>query len=850
MHILVTNDDGPPGPASPYVHSLVRALQKAGHTVSVCLPDTQRSWIGKAHMIGRTVKPVYYRPPPTYDPQDDTTPQGTMHRLPSRGRDAVEEWVLVDGTPASCAQIGLHHVFRERGPIDLVVSGPNFGRNSTALFALSSGTLGAAMEAAVCRRRAIALSYAHFKDRQDPKDHSIIAEATRHSVRVIEALAAQWPTDGSVDLYTVNVALLPGLEGRRTIFTPMLQNYWGDGGTCFTEVEGSVGDEDEEEERIRGSETSAKSQTANGAQPEDSDSEDSGDSQGLIHRHFKWKPRFEDVYRSVEEAPPGNDGWVVKEGHTSVTPMKANFWQAASHLHGKDLNLEIQKSMQEKSTPSLVTRQSTLVLRPKDHFHALIAYEDAYVQPLIISALEAVFPPESFTVLSKPPNAVKDDAISLGKILPNPRASVLQVTPYEAIDWDFVAAHPETCLVNSYMLRKALIRKHYLAATVEQWVAKRPQSVLKNHVKRSEAFEVDYAEFLDDALVEAFDLRASLERNEALLSGDTNADAGEEKGARKDVEWWILKPGMSDRGQGIRLFCTMAQLQGIFDEWEAERPDSDDEDEEGGEGGENGGGSGDEKGGDYIATSQLRHFVAQPYIDPPLLLPGDDRKFHIRTYVACVGGLDVYVYRRMLALFAGKPYVAPRYSASSGFSNETQNHAPNSGDIDLEAHLTNTCLQRSVAENTVQPFWDLPLSSSSSSSSSSSTESGEKDAKTHIFDQICAITGEVFEAAARSMQMHFRPLENAFEIFGLDFLVDAKGCVYLLEVNAFPDFRQTGDELRGIVAGLWREVLGRAVGGFFGGGFGRDRDRGRERGRERGEESEQLVLVRRVDLGR
>lgn len=256
-------------------------------------------------MIGRTVKPVYYRPPTTYDTQDDNTPQGTIHRLPSRGRDAVEEWVLVDGTPASCAQIGLHHVFRERGPIDLVVSGPNFGRNSTALFALSSGTLGAALEAAVCRRRAIALSWAHFKDRQNPKDPAIIEEATRHSVRVIEALAAQWPTDGSVDLYTVNVALLPGLESRRTLFTPMLQNYWGDGGTCFTEVEGSVGDEDEEEESIREHE---------GVKP--TENEEVEDNKGLIHRHFKWKPRFEDVYRSVEEAPPGNDGWAVKEGHT------------------------------------------------------------------------------------------------------------------------------------------------------------------------------------------------------------------------------------------------------------------------------------------------------------------------------------------------------------------------------------------------------------------------------------------------------------------------------------------------------------------------------------------------------
>ncbi|KAJ2965726.1 hypothetical protein NUW58_g10832 [Xylaria curta] len=133
--------------------------------------------------------------------------------------------------------------------------------------------------------------------------------------------------------------------------------------------------------------------------------------------------------------------------------------------------------------------ESALVLRPGHHVQALVAYEDAYVHPLIVSALEALFPPESLTMLSKPPDTAKDDAISLARLLPDPKANVLQITPYEAIDWDFVAAHPGTCLVNSYMLRKALIRKHYLAATVEQWVAKRPDSVLKDHVKRSEAFE-------------------------------------------------------------------------------------------------------------------------------------------------------------------------------------------------------------------------------------------------------------------------------------------------------------------------------------------------------------------------
>lgn len=37
-------------------------------------------------------------------------------------------WVLVNSTPATCAQIGIEHFFEGRGPVELVVSGPNYGR--------------------------------------------------------------------------------------------------------------------------------------------------------------------------------------------------------------------------------------------------------------------------------------------------------------------------------------------------------------------------------------------------------------------------------------------------------------------------------------------------------------------------------------------------------------------------------------------------------------------------------------------------------------------------------------------------------------------------------------------------
>jgi hypothetical protein len=84
----------------------------------------------------------------------------------------------------------------------------------------------------------------------------------------------------------------------------LLQNYWGPG-SCFQEVEDVDESADEGEERIRETEVT----------PEDASSNTENVTRHA-HKHFKWAPRFADVYKSVEEAGPGNDGWVVKEGFT------------------------------------------------------------------------------------------------------------------------------------------------------------------------------------------------------------------------------------------------------------------------------------------------------------------------------------------------------------------------------------------------------------------------------------------------------------------------------------------------------------------------------------------------------
>ena len=315
------------------MHSLVHSLQSAGHTVSVILPHQQRSWIGKAHIVGASVKPTYFRPGTLH--QED----GTTHRLP-RGSDGEpddggDEWVLIDSTPASCVQIGLYHYFKERGPVDVIVSGPNYGRNTTALFALSSGTIGAALEGACCGTRSIALSYAFSSRNHDPV---IIAEASGHSVKLIEHLCANW-ADG-VHLYSVNVPLEPGVSENKVLYTDMLQNTWKSG-SCFQAVDPTSADDPDLQEQLlrdQGEVSGTKPDQTVGA------GEKSTRGPRIQHKHFKWAPSFQDVYRSVEESEPGNDGWTVKEQMTrfvqcistyehrltfySVTPLKANFMPA------------------------------------------------------------------------------------------------------------------------------------------------------------------------------------------------------------------------------------------------------------------------------------------------------------------------------------------------------------------------------------------------------------------------------------------------------------------------------------------------------------------------------------------
>ncbi|KAJ2497386.1 tubulin--tyrosine ligase [Coemansia sp. RSA 1972] len=333
---------------------------------------------------------------------------------------------------------------------------------------------------------------------------------------------------------------------------------------------------------------------------------------------------------------------------------------------------------------------------------------------------------------------------------------------YETIDWTSVH-RSSTIFSSAYCFRKGLIRKAQMAFNIKMYTAKHPSSILCTNVPETWIFELDDVDYLDEALMECFEVEQGMQANTGV----------EDPRLRQQ---FILKPSLTARGAGIYVFDTRERLQELLENEFASDDESEDEE------------SGEESGGlaQGQAVSQIREWVIQRYINRPLLLPAhQNRKFHIRVYVLAFGDLSIYVYRHMLALFAPRPYT----------------EATNLDD--QSAHLTNTCLQTHSASfdesSAVSLFWSLDL---------------PKSKLDRIFDQICKVLGETFGAVS-SESTSFQTWSNCMEQFGFDFLVDEECNALLLEANAYPDFKQTGEELKFVVEGFMEASVAMAAKEFL-----------------------------------
>ena len=146
-NILVTNDDGIHAPG---LRALAAAMQEIG-TVTVVAPSHERS----------------------------AAAQSLTLRQPIYCDQIAEREYAIEGTPADAMIVALHTLLKEKP--DLVVSGVNPGGN-IGENVYYSGTVGAAMEAALNHVPALAISIAH---RGKEFDFSVATEFTKRLAPIV-----------------------------------------------------------------------------------------------------------------------------------------------------------------------------------------------------------------------------------------------------------------------------------------------------------------------------------------------------------------------------------------------------------------------------------------------------------------------------------------------------------------------------------------------------------------------------------------------------------------------------------------------------------------------------------------
>ncbi|MDO5756709.1 MAG: 5'/3'-nucleotidase SurE [Rhodobacterales bacterium] len=174
MRILITNDDGINAPGLEVLHGIADALAGPDGEVWCVAPAFEQSGVGHA---------ISY-----------TQPMMVSELAPRR--------FAVQGSPADCVLAGLYDIMKGNTP-DLVLSGVNRGNNA-AENAVYSGTLGAAMEAALQGIRAIALSQFYGPGNRDLED---TFDASRgHGLDTVKRLLDRgvWTRDDYAVFYNVN----------------------------------------------------------------------------------------------------------------------------------------------------------------------------------------------------------------------------------------------------------------------------------------------------------------------------------------------------------------------------------------------------------------------------------------------------------------------------------------------------------------------------------------------------------------------------------------------------------------------------------------------------------------------
>lgn len=359
------------------------------------------------------------------------------------------------------------------------------------------------------------------------------------------------------------------------------------------------------------------------------------------------------------------------------------------------------------------------------------------------------------------------------------------IDEYENIPWEKALAPPHI-FVSSFCVRKGLGRKALMARYLDR------------HIKKCGAACPLAAGLPTTAVIDTMTVfgERPAYMDMAAAWAETLLDADElmseaEAAAGRPVPW-ILKPSLTNKAAEITIVRTIPDVKAAL-----------------------------------RACPDMGQWVLQRYIEKPLLISRRSNtscghKFHIRVYVLAAGALIVWVYGEGLLLLAVAPYPRNRehddghgsnVSIGTVGSGAAATSAPDAEEeFARRAHITNTCVGVDDPEFDeaahVRTMSELPsiLVDDGIASDAAAAQAITAD----VWAQIHAITAHSF-AAVETHAGVYMPLANGFELYGVDFLVDADLRVHLLEFNPSPDVKQTGSRLDWVIAGLMEGVAALAV---------------------------------------
>jgi len=172
--ILLTNDDGIMSPGLRILHESLREL---GEVVPVA-PESPRSAAGMSLTFHKPLR---------------------MNEIIVRDTKAY----AVSGTPADCVSIGISRVLGGKFP-DVVVSGINLGDNVTAQTVFASGTVAAAIHAAILGIPSVAFSMETVEPSQRTEHEEIRLEAAADRAFSIVDIVMRRGLPTGVDFLNVN----------------------------------------------------------------------------------------------------------------------------------------------------------------------------------------------------------------------------------------------------------------------------------------------------------------------------------------------------------------------------------------------------------------------------------------------------------------------------------------------------------------------------------------------------------------------------------------------------------------------------------------------------------------------